>query len=403
VQACEDQWIKVCQVEVSEDATAPEIVQSLLTRFTDVFEEPVGLPSPQSCDHQIDGAQPFSIRPYRHAPALKDEIERQVNEMLRTGVIQPSTSPFSSPVILVKKRDHTWRLCIDYRHLNALTRKTKFPLPVIDKLLDELSGAAWFSKLDLRAGYHQIRLADGEAFKTAFQTHQGHFEYKVMSFGLSGAPATFQHAMNTTLAPLLRKCALVFFDDILVYSPTMDPHLIDLEAVLHLLRKDKWQVKASKSSFAQQQLSYLGHVISQHGVSTENKIQSVNNWQQPTNVKELRGFLGLAGYYRKFVRHFGIICRPLTNLLKKGTMFIWTNECDQAFSALKPALVTAPVLALPDFTKTFVVETDACDRGIGAVLQQEGHPLAYLSRALGPKSSGLSTYEKECMAVLFAV
>jgi hypothetical protein len=326
VQAYEDQWIKVCQVELSEDATAPEIVQSLLTRFTDVFEEPVGLPPPRSCDHKIpliDGAQPFSSRPYCHAPALKDEIERQVNEMLRTGVIQPSTSPFSSPFIFVKKRDHSWRLCIDYRHLNALTRKTKFPLPVIDELLDELSGAAWFSKLGLRAGYHQIRLADGEAFKTAFQMHQGHFEYKVMSFGLSGAPATFQRAMNTTLAPLLRKCALVFFDDILVYNPTMDQHLIDLEAMLHLLRKDKWQVKASKCSFAQQQLSYLGHVISQHGVSTEDdKIQSVNNWQQPTNVKELWGFLGLADYYRKFMCHFRIICRPLTNLLKKGTMFI---------------------------------------------------------------------------------
>jgi hypothetical protein len=162
VQAYEDQWIKVCQVELSEDATAPEIVQSLLTRFTDVFEEPVGLPPPRSCDHKIpliDGAQPFSSRPYRHAPALKDEIERQVNEMLRTGVIQPSTSPFSSPFIFVKKRDHSWRLCIDYRHLNALTRKTKFPLPVIDELLDDLSGAAWFSKLDLRVGYHQIWLA----------------------------------------------------------------------------------------------------------------------------------------------------------------------------------------------------------------------------------------------------
>jgi transposase InsO family protein len=295
-------------------------------------------------------------------------------------------------------------MCVDYRHLNALSCKTKYPLPVIDELLDELSGAAWFSKLDLRAGYHQIRLADGEAYKTAFQTHQGHFEYKVMSFGLSGAPATFQRAMNTTLEPLLRKCALVFFDDILVYSPDLDQHMRDLEAVLQLLRKDKWQVKLSKCSFAQEQLSYLGHVISSSGVSTEeDKVCAVRDWVTPSNVKQLRGFLGLAGYYRKFVRHFGIICRPLTALLRKGTLFVWTSECETAFQALKHALISAPVLALPDFSKTFVIETDACDTGIGAVLQQDGHPLAFLSKALGPRTSGLSTYEKECMAILAAV
>lgn len=403
----EEQWIKVCQVDCDDKVTAPEIAQSLLDKYHDVFAEPKGMPPPRSCDHQIPllpGAQPFSIRPYRHAPALKDEIERQVKELLESGVVQPSTSPFSSPVILVKKRDQTWRLCVDYRHLNALSCKTKFPLPVIDELLDELSGAAWFSKLDLRAGYHQIRLADGEAYKTAFQTHQGHFEYKVMSFGLSGAPATFQRAMNTTLEPLLRKCALVFFDDILVYSPTLSQHLLDLESVLALLRKDQWQVKLSKCSFAQQQLSYLGHVISSRGVATEeDKVRAVRDWLTPTTAKQLRGFLGLAGYYRKFVRHFGMICRPLTSLLKKGALFIWTSECAEAFESLKQALITAPVLALPDFSKTFVIETDACDRGIGAVLQQDGHPIAFLSKALGPRASGLSAYEKECMAILEAI
>lgn len=196
----------------------------------------------------------------------------------------------------------------------------------------------------------------------------------------------------------------MFFDDILVYSPTLEQHLVDLEEVLKLLRRDHWQVKASKCSFAQQQISYLGHVISAQGVATEeDKIQSVQNWITPSNVKELRGFLGLAGYYRKFVRHFGLICKPLTTLLKKDTLFVWTSECDTAFLALKHALTTAPVLALPNFEKTFVLETDACDKGIGAVLQQDGHPIAYLSKALGPKSSGLSTYEKECMAILFAV
>lgn len=171
----------------------------------------------------------------------------------------------------MRKKDGTWRLCVDYRQLNALIVKTKYPVPIIEELLDELSGAQWFSKLDLRAGYHQIRMVEGEEHKTAFQTHFSHFEYKVMSFGLTRAPATFQSAMNTTLVPVLRKCALVFFDDILIYSPTLQSHIEHLRTVLQLLLQDQWQVKPSKCSFAQQQVSHLGHVIGIQGVSTEPK------------------------------------------------------------------------------------------------------------------------------------
>lgn len=197
----------------------------------------------------MPGAVPVNIRSYRHKPELKTEIDRQVAELLASGVIQKSTSPFSSPTLLVKKKDGTWRLCTDYRQLNAMTTVTKFPVPVIEELLDELAGAQWFSKLDLRAGYHQIRMAEGEEFKTAFQTHSGHFEYRVMSFGLAGAPATFLGAMNDTFQPLLRKCVLVFFDDILVYSRTLDEHLLHLQQVLELLRRDQRQVKISKCAF----------------------------------------------------------------------------------------------------------------------------------------------------------
>jgi hypothetical protein len=202
----------------------------------------------------------------------------------------------------------------------------------MDELLDELYGAAWFSTLDLRAGFHQIRMAPEDQHKTAFQTHHGHFEFRVMAFGLTGAPATFQGAMNKTPAPLLRKCALVFFDDLLVYSPTWETHLQHIELVLKLLSTDSWQVKLSKCSFAKQEIVYLGHIISQVGVSTDpSKVSAVLSWPVPQTCKELRGFLGLAGYYRKFVKKFGIIAKTLTSLLKKDSVFVWTTLHDTTF------------------------------------------------------------------------
>jgi hypothetical protein len=255
---------------------------------------------------------------------------------------------------------------VDYKHLNALAMKSMYHVPIVDELLDELSGASWFSTLDLRAGFHQILLQPGEEHKTAFQTHMGHFEFRVMTFGLTGAPTTFQRAMNTTLVPLLRKCALVFFDDILVYSPSLESHL---QQVFALLATDQWKIKRSKCSFAQNRVAYLGHVISSQGVSTDHsKIEAISAWPMPTNTKELRSFLGLAGYYMEFVRHFRIISQPLTYFLKKGILFIWTNDHQEAFDALKQALVSAPILALPNFSKPFIVETDACDDGVRALL-----------------------------------
>lgn len=399
--------VQLQAVQPSSLPEVPDVVQPLLQEFSGVFAEPTGLPPKRTCDHHIPlvpNAKPISLRPYRYKPALKDEIEQQVSEMLKSGVIQHSHSPFSSPALLVKKKDGTWRLCIDYRQLNDITVKSKYPVLVIEELLDELAGSKWFSKLDIRAGYHQIRMAEGDEFKTAFQTHTGHYEFKVMSFGLTGAPATFLGAMNTTLPPVLRKFALVFFDDILIYSPDLKSHLQHLRTVLQLLAEHKWQVKLSKCSFTQQELSYLGHIIGVQGVSTDpSKVQDVLNWPQPNTLKKLRGFLGLAGYYRRFVKNFGIISKPLTMLLRKEVPFKWTVETEAAFQLLKQALVSAPVLALPDFSKPFTIETDAGDLGIGAVLSQDKHPIAFLSRALGPRTRGLSTYEKEYLAILLAV
>lgn len=263
--------------------------------------------------------------------------------MLAQGLIQHSSSPFSSSVLLVHKKDDSYRFCIDFRHLNAITCKSKFPVPVFDQLMDELSQAKWFSTLDLRAGFHQIRLQPSEEHKTAFQTHLGQYEFRVMAFSLTGAPGTFQGAMNATLSPGLRRFVLVFFDDILVFSPTFDEHLDHLCQVFQWLRQDQWKLKLSKCSFAQQSIHYLGHVISGDGVATDPaKVQAILDWSVPQTVKELRGILGLAGYYRKFVKHFGLMAKPLTELLRKDQVFVLTLAHQQAFTLLKQALCTTP-------------------------------------------------------------
>jgi hypothetical protein len=224
-----------------------------------------------------------------------------------------------------------------------------------------------------------------------------------MSFDLTSAPHTFQKAMNSTLYPLLRKCVLVFFDDILLYSKSYEDHLVHLELVLELLRKEQWSVKLSKCSFASREISYLGYVIIEKAVATcPDKVNVVQNWHAPTSVKELRSFLGLVGYYRKFIRHFGMISSPLTDLLNKAYLFVWTNEQDMAFQTLKQALVQAPVLALPDFFKVFYIETNACECGVGAVLIPKGHPMAFVSKALGLILRDISTYEKEYIAILMS-
>lgn len=390
-----------------EECSLDPAIASLLSKFDSVFSKPTSLPPVRACDHSVplvQGASPVYIRPYRYSPSLKDEIERQISEMLHSGIIRPSSSTVSSLVLLVRKKDGSFRFCVDYRYLNALTVKWKFPIPVFDQLMDELAGASWFSTLDLLLGYHQIRLKPREEFKTTFQTHHGQFKFLLMAFGLCEAPATFQGAMNTTLAPLLRKCVIVFFDDILIYSAMFEDHLTHLQQVLSLLQKEYWFVKRSKCKFAQREISYLGHVISDKGVATDNtKVDDVLSWPTPMNIKEVRSFLGLAGYYRKFVKHFAMLAKPLYQLLKKDMLFIWTSGHEEAFHSLKQALSSALVLAIPNFSKTFCLETDACKNGVGAVLLQDGHPLAFISKPLGVKTQGLSTYEKEYLSILMAV
>ena len=283
----------LASMETVEDL--PVEIQEVLRKYQRVFDPPTGLPPQRFQDHGItllQGSSPVNVRPYRYPYYQKSEIENIVKELLQSGVIQPNISPFSSPVFLVKKKDDTWRMCVDYRALNAATIKEKFPIPVIDELLDELHGAAVFSKLDLRSGYHQIRMEE-DIGKTAFRTHEGHYEFLVMPFGLTNAPSTFQALMNDVFKEFLRKFVLVFFDDILVYSKDIQEHETHLRLVFDKLQKHQLKVKISKCSFATSSVEYLGHIISQHRVAVDpSKIASVKAWAKPTTIKGLRGFLG---------------------------------------------------------------------------------------------------------------
>ncbi|KAK8936447.1 hypothetical protein KSP39_PZI012366 [Platanthera zijinensis] len=402
-------WLWPMQSAASPAAPPSQDLQALIAEFSYIFTTPTGLPPVHPTDHPIvlqPESTAISVRPYRYGHTQKDEIERLVREMLLGGLIRPSSSPFSSPVLLVRKKDGSWRFCVDYRELNKATVADKYLIPVIQELLDELHGATFFTKLDLRAGYHQIRVRPEDIHKTAFRTHDGHFEFVVMPFGLTNAPATFQATMNDIFRPVLRKHVLVFFDDILVFSSTWQEHLLHVRQTFSTLRRHTLAVNQKKCSFGETCVHYLGHTISADGVAMDtDKVHAVLHWPTPTSLREVRGFLGLTGYYRRFIKDYGGIARPLTQLLKKSddAPFAWPPAATAAFAALQSALIHAPVLAMPDFNQPFIIECDASGTGVGAVLMQNGRPIAYYSRAFSTAIRSRSAYENELMALVLAV
>jgi hypothetical protein len=334
------------------------------------------MPPERELEFTIDlklGTEPIARTPYRMSTLELQELKMQLKELLDLGLIRPSVSPWGAPVIFIRKKDGSWRLCIDYHQLNKATIKNQYPLPRIDDLFDQMKGATVFSKIDLRSGYHQLWIKEDDIPKTAFKTRFGHYEFTVLPFGLTNAPGVFMSLMNGVFREYLDKFIQVFIDDILIYSRTMEEHDEHLCLVLQCLREHKLYGKLSKCSFYQSKIHYLGHVISGEGIAVDPaKVEAIMEWPTPTNVPEVRSFMGLAGYYRWFIEGFSKIANPITELQKKNKKFVWTEKCVEAFRRLKELLTTTPILKVPDMDMDFLVCTDASKEGLGGVLMQDG-------------------------------
>lgn len=390
-------------------APIPPPIAALVNDYRDIFpDELPGLPPVRSIEHVIETANenPIAKSSYRMSPKELSELKTQLDELLRLGFIQPSSSPWASPVLFARKKDGQLRLCTDYRGLNAITKKNRYPIPRIDEILDSLQGAKIFTKLDLRQGYHQIRINPSDVPKTAFKTHFGHFEYKVMPFGLSNAPATFMHLMNSVFHDILNSYVTVYLDDILIFSSSLSEHVLHITEVFKRLRDNKLYAKLSKCEFCVDKIEFLGHVVSPAGISVDSKkVQAISSVKRPSKLSELQSFLGLVGYYRRFIPNFSTISAPLTNLTKKDVQFIWGPEQETSFEELKRKMITAPVLKIPDFDRPFVVTTDASAVAVAGILSQEYedglHPVCFESHKLNQAESNYPAHELEAYAIIY--
>ncbi|GJT86351.1 putative reverse transcriptase domain-containing protein [Tanacetum coccineum] len=376
--------------------------------FPEVFPEDLpGIPPTRQVEFQIDlmpGVAPVARAPYRLAPSEMKELSDQLKELSDKGFIRPSSSPWGAPVLFVKKKDGSFRMCIDYRELNKLTVKNRYPLPRIDDLFDQLQGSSVYSKIDLRSGYHQLRVREEDIPKTAFRTRYGHYEFQVMPFGLTNAPAVFMDLMNRVCKPYLDKFVIVFIDDILIYSKNKQEHEKHLKLILELLKKEQLYAKFSKCEFWIPRVQFLGHVIDSQGIHVDPaKIESVKDWESPKTATEIRQFLGLAGYYRRFIEGFSKIAKPMTKLTQKKVKFDWGDKAEAAFQLIKQKLCSAPILALPEGSEDFIVYCDASIKGLGVVLMQREKVIAYASRQLKIHEKNYTTHDLELGAVVFAL
>jgi len=393
--------------EATKLVTFAKCIKQILEEFLDVMPEelPEDLPPRRRVDHEIEmvlGVAPLTKAPYRMSHEELKELKVQLEELFAKGYIKPSKSPYGAPFFFVHKKDGTLRMCVDYRALNKATVKNRYPLPRIDDLFDRLSGAKVFSKIDLRSGYYQIQIAEGDEEKTICHTRYGSYEFLVMPFGLTNALATFCTLMNDIFREWLDDFVVVYIDDILIYSGSLEEHAEHLHKVFQRLRENKLYAKLEKCEFGVTKVNFLGHRITQEGLKMDDhKVKVIMDWEPPKLVPTLKSFLRLASYYRKFIKNFAKIATPLTNLLKKSAVtYEWEEACDKAFETLKGILVKALVLKLLNFDKDFEIHSDASDFAIKGVLVQEGRPVAFESKKLSETKRRWPTHEKEMWAVI---
>ena len=409
----DEDWIATLVNGTHSSVTVKEKIRlgQILRRYSDCFSQSeFDLGRANGVRHRIDTGtnrpvkQPLRRHPFLHT----EEIDRQVKGMLEQGVIEPSNSPWASNVVIVKKKDNSLRFCVDYRRLNDVTIKDSYPLPRISDCLDALGTGRYFSAFDLRSGYFQVEMEEADKGKTSFVTRSGFYQFKVMPFGVTNGPATFQRLMDLTMAGLNYQICLVYLDDIILMSKTVDEHLERLQLILDRLRTAGLKLKPSKCNLLQKTIHFLGHVISENGITTDPaKIQAVEEWPVPTNVTEVRSFIGLCSYYRRFVKDFAKIAEPLHHLTGKRARFEWTDACQQAFEDLKFRLVSSPILAMPQDEGQYRLDTDASNDAIGAVLSQiqdgQERVIAYASRLLSKTERNYCVTRRELLAVIYFV
>ena len=340
---------------------------------------------------------------YRMSPAKHAKLQRQVEELHRKGFVRESMSPCAVPALLTPKKDGTWRMCVDSRAINKITVKYRFPIPRLDDMLDMMAEATIFSTIELKSSYHQIRVRSGDEWKTVFKTNDGLYEWMVMPFRLSNAPSTFMRVMTQVLKPFMGKFLVVYFDDILIYSKSREQHLDHLTQVCTTLRMENLYGNLKKCSFFTDRVVFLGFIISSEGVFADSqKVQAIVEWPEPKNIHEIQSFHGLASFYHRFIKGFSTIISPIIDCMKQGE-FVWTKAAAKAFNEVKQKMTEAPVMRLLDFTKPFEVECDVSGIGIGGVLSQEHHPIAYFNEKLNDAKQKYSTYNKEFYAIIRAL
>lgn len=397
--------------EIQEDVESK--LKKLIHNFYDIFDwnnDTIGYTSILKHKIIIEGnTQPISHKPYRLSPIESDYLQKELEKYCKLGVISPSNSPWAAPVILVKKKNGEYRMVIDYRKLNAVTKKDSYPLPRIDDLLDTLGKAKVFSALDMRAGFHQVPVEENSKELTAFTTKYGVYHYNTLPMGLVNSPATFQRLIDLCFRPLINKCLVAYIDDLNIYSQNPYEHLVHLEQVFNCIKIANLKLNPEKCFFFKDHLKFLGYIVTKDGLETDpSKIEKIQNYPIPKTLTQIRGFLGLASYYRRFIQNFAAMARPLHDQTKTTKKIPWSNSTTECFNSLKKSLTEAPILVRPDFNRPFILVTDASRNGLGCILTQlddngHEHPVIYASRSLKSSESNYGVSKLECLAVIWAV